>query len=70
MFLQLPFEGPSVVETRTVETELQLWYANSILVASTPSLQRSSTERRWKTRWKCPYIRGATNPFAPPSRQP
>jgi hypothetical protein len=38
MFLQLPFEGPSVVETRTLEVELQLWYANSILVASTPSL--------------------------------
>jgi hypothetical protein len=38
MFLQLPFEAPGVVEARTFEAELQLWYANSILVASTPSL--------------------------------
>ncbi len=38
MFLQLPFEGPTVVEARAFRAELQLWYANSILVASTPSL--------------------------------
>lgn len=38
MFLQLPFEAPTVVEARTFRAELQLQYANSVLVGSTPSL--------------------------------
>lgn len=38
MFLQLPFEAPGVVEGRAFRAELRLSYANSILVASTPSL--------------------------------
>lgn len=38
MFLQLPFEGPAVAEARIFRAELQLSYANSILVGSTPSL--------------------------------
>ncbi len=38
MFLQLPFGAPSVVEAGTVRAEAQLSYANSILVASSPSL--------------------------------
>jgi hypothetical protein len=38
MFLQLPFEGPGLVEPGTLHAEAQLLYANSILVASSPSL--------------------------------
>lgn len=38
MFLQLPFEGPAVLEAGTLRAEIQVLYANSILVASAPAL--------------------------------
>ncbi|HEY6104866.1 MAG TPA: DUF3187 family protein, partial [Anaeromyxobacteraceae bacterium] len=38
MFLQLAFEGPAVVEPGTLRAEAQLSYANSILVAASPTL--------------------------------
>jgi hypothetical protein len=38
MFLQLPFQGPELVEPGALRAEVQLTYANSILVASSPSL--------------------------------
>jgi hypothetical protein len=38
MFLQLPFQEPAVVEPGTLRAEAQLSYANSILVATSPSL--------------------------------
>jgi hypothetical protein len=38
MFLQLPFQGPGMVEPGALRAEVQLSYANSILVAASPSL--------------------------------